>query len=182
MLTAVESGKATGFAPDSATFFATFREHTSRGCSATRPTAVTRTSPAGIWSGTRAFDARAGRAPGVGVKVPKANASTYSGGARELPEREEGGGGMSTQTEEDRRGDRRARRVRRLCIAGVGEAGVGAVALEAGSGLNAEDFPMDELRNDIRNYMASPRRRRRSQRGVPTLKTPAAQAAGGRDL
>ena len=53
------------------------------------------------------------------------------------------------------------------------KAGIDVVALEAGPHLTPEDFPMDELRNDVRNFMSQPK----AAKEVPTWRQNASQTA-----
>ena len=62
----------------------------------------------------------------------------------------------------------------------LARAGVDVVALEAGPRLSPEDFPMDEVRNDIRNAMGAPKVQKEIPTWRPDIKTPASQAAGVR--
>ena len=52
-------------------------------------------------------------------------------------------------------------------------AGVDVVALEAGPHWSPEDFPMDELRNDVRNFMSQPK----AAKEIPTWRENSSQVA-----
>jgi gluconate 2-dehydrogenase alpha chain len=52
-------------------------------------------------------------------------------------------------------------------------AGIDVVALEAGPHWSAEDFPMDELRNDVRSFMSQPK----AAKEIPTWRENASQTA-----
>lgn len=53
------------------------------------------------------------------------------------------------------------------------QAGLEVTALEAGPHWSAEDFPMDELRNDVRNFMSQPK----AAKEIPTWRQNASQVA-----
>jgi gluconate 2-dehydrogenase alpha chain len=53
------------------------------------------------------------------------------------------------------------------------QAGLEVTALEAGPHWSAEDFPMDELRNDVRNFMSQPK----AAKEIPTWRPNASQVA-----
>jgi gluconate 2-dehydrogenase alpha chain len=62
----------------------------------------------------------------------------------------------------------------------LARAGVDVVALEAGPRHSPADFPMDEVRNDIRNAMGAPKIQKEIPTWRPNAKTPASQSAGVR--
>jgi gluconate 2-dehydrogenase alpha chain len=58
------------------------------------------------------------------------------------------------------------------------KAGIDVVALEAGPNWDAEDFPMDELRNDVRNFMSQPKAAKEVPTWRPNASVPASQTTG----
>jgi gluconate 2-dehydrogenase alpha chain len=58
------------------------------------------------------------------------------------------------------------------------KAGIDVVALEAGPNWDAEDYPMDELRNDVRNFMSQPKAAKEVPTWRPNASVPASQTTG----
>ena len=61
---------------------------------------------------------------------------------------------------------------------GLARAGLDVVGLEAGPRWKPTDFPMDELRNDVRNFMSQPKFAKEVPTWRPNPSTPATQNAG----
>ena len=160
VLADIQSGKATGSRLGRSS--GRSRSTPCRGCSATRSTAATRGSPAGTSWATPACGCRCRRVTRASAwRCPSAHVDVRR---RPVPQGQEGGPGMSTRLKKTD-----------VVIIGLGAAGgyaslaltrAGAhvVGLKAGPRLDAEDYPMDEMRNDVRDRLVARRSSPRSCR------------------
>ncbi len=178
MLCDVAAGKAPGFTPDSATFFAALREHTVQGMFS---------DP--VYGGNRNFAGwmllrLSGRADaGSRSPIRRSGCKGEARGRFDLCERavrqgEEGGSVVSVKLKKTD-----------VVVIGLGAAGgyasfaltkhgVDVVGLEAGPRWTPQDFPMDELRNDVRNFMSQPKFAKELPSWRPNASVKATQGVG----